>query len=155
VAAAQAAGREAIMAMQQVEIEERTEIAAAPEEIWERIRSFDRLEEFLPLVESSSMGGSGVGAKRVCLTKDGRQLEERLEALDDEHRRLSYSITSSPMPVSNYLSTIEVGGNGSGGSLVSWITRFDAPAEAAAELEAGMRQTYQEGLQGLRKLHES
>jgi carbon monoxide dehydrogenase subunit G len=154
VAVAQAAGGEAIMAMQAVEIEERTEIAAAPEEVWERIRSFDRIEDYLPLIESSSIEGSGVGAKRVCVTQDGRRLEERLEALDDEHRRLTYSITSSPMPVSNYLSTIEVGGNGSGGSLVSWITRFDAPAEAAAELEAGMRQTYQAGLQGLRVLHE-
>jgi hypothetical protein len=155
MAVAESAGREAIMAMQSVDIDERTEIAAPPEKVWGTIRSFERIEDYLPLIESSSVEGEGVGAKRVCVTQDGSRLEERLVALDDQRRRLTYSIISSPMPFENYLSTVGVDENRDGGSLVSWGVRFDAPEEAAAELEAGMRQTYQSGLQGLRELHES
>jgi hypothetical protein len=154
VAVAESAGREAIMAMQSVDIDERTEIAAPPEEVWGTIRSFERIEDYLPLIESSSVSGEGVGATRVCVTQDGRRLEERLVALDDQRRRLTYSIVSSPMPVENYLSTVAVDDGQDGGSLVSWAVHFDAPEETAAELEAGMRQTYQAGLEGLRGLHE-
>jgi mxaD protein len=142
------------MAMQAVDIEERAEIEAPPEEVWGTIRSFDRIEEYLPLIESSTVEGEGVGAKRVCVTQDGRQLEERLVARDDQRRRLTYSIVSSPMPMENYLSTVAVEDGRGGGSLVSWGVHFDAPEEAAAELEEGMRQTYQAGLEGLRGLHE-
>jgi hypothetical protein len=62
-------------------------------------------------------------------------------ALDDKHRRLTYSIISSPMPIENYSSTVAVEDGQDGGSLVSWRVRFDAPEEAAADFEAGTRQT--------------
>jgi carbon monoxide dehydrogenase subunit G len=154
MAVAEAAGRGTIMEMRPVDIEVRAEIAAPPDEVWGTIRSFERIEDYLPLIESSSVEGEGVGATRVCVTQDGRELEERLVALDDKRRRLTYSIISSPMPIENYLSTVAVEDGQDGGSLVSWGVRFDAPEKAAADFEAGMRQTYQSGLQGLRELHE-
>jgi len=42
-------------------------INAPADEIWKTLSSFRNVEKYIPLVKSSTVEGSGVGAKRTCV----------------------------------------------------------------------------------------
>ncbi|KKK56984.1 hypothetical protein LCGC14_3059060, partial [marine sediment metagenome] len=76
-------------------------INAAADEVWKTLSSFRDVEKYIPLVKSSTVEGSGVGAKRTCVipSESGQEgkIEEELKSFDDDAKTLSYSITSSPL----------------------------------------------------------
>lgn len=133
-----------------IEIDVRRTIPAPADAVWSELRSFQGIENWLPMIEHSEVRGDGAGATRVCTTADGGRLVERLEELDDGDRRLVYTIQEAPMPLENYRSTMRVRSDGQGASTVTWSATFDAPDEAAEQLEATMRGVYESGLDGLR-----
>jgi hypothetical protein len=78
-------------------------------------------------------------------------MKERLESLDQSARSLSYSIVEGPMPVQNYLATIQVSPNGEG-CRVDWSASFDAPDGVPAEaLGNGVSGAYMGMLQALKQ----
>ncbi len=72
---------------------------------WNAIRSIGGLDRWFQLIAKCQVQGQGVGAKRVCELTNGVTLIERLEQIDDAGKVFKYSITDSPLPVSNYLGT--------------------------------------------------
>ena len=68
------------------------------------------------------MIGSGIGQLRSIETIDGKQIVERLEAIDHSNRSYRYSNISG-IPASNYSSVFEVNPRGSGSSVV-WRAQF-------------------------------
>lgn len=70
---------------------------------------FNRLSKFVPAIANSAMEGSGLGTVRtLALREGGPPIVEKLESLDEQSRTLSYSIIESPLPLADYVSTMEV-----------------------------------------------
>lgn len=87
----------------------RTALLDTPaEQVWDIVRDFNALDEFVETVASCTTEGSGVGAVRTLILQDGGKVQEKLESLDNEGRSLTYSIVRAPMPVQNYIGTMQV-----------------------------------------------
>jgi hypothetical protein len=114
-------------------------IATSAEEVWAVIRDFDGLPAWMPAIEASSLD-SGTAAevgvvRRLTLRGGGGTVVERLLALDDHVRSMTYCILESPFPVRSYVSTVRVAPvTDTGQAFVEWWTDFDAEAADEPEL---------------------
>lgn len=143
---AQAAGK--------VSVAMSVEVAAAPADVWKTIGGFDRLQDWHPAVESTTMNGSPTtpGSSRVLHLKGGGEIHETLTSYSDSLMRYTYKIDQSPLPVADYESYLAVTETGSGHSLVIWGSTFDpaggADAKKAKSVISGI---YQAGFDTLTK----
>ncbi len=114
-------------------------ISAPIEKVWARIRDFNALPSFVPLVKSSTIEGGlpsdRVGCVRNFTTQDGDRLRERLLALSDRDHSCTYNILESHMPVRGYVATLRLlpitDGNR---TYAEWTAEFDCPPEAEQDL---------------------
>jgi len=132
-------------------------INAAANEIWKTLSSFKDVEKYIPLIKSSTVEGSGVGAKRTCIipSESGQEgkIEEEIKSFDDDAKTLSYSITSSPFPVQNYLGTVKVKDLGNGRCEVEWSSTFEPKGMPEEEVAKMINDLYVAAIDGLKKLH--
>ena len=129
------------------------ELNASAADVWKLIGGFDRLQDWHPAVESSTVDGSPTtpGTHRVLHLKGGGEIEEHLSSYSDSAMRYTYDIIKSPLPVANYQSYLTVVDKGAGKSLVIWGSKFDAAGatdKKAKEVVAGI---YKAGLDNLKK----
>jgi len=90
-------------------------IDRSPDDVWKLLREFGGLAEWMPGIESCS-----VDADVRTLQTMGIEIKEQLRSLDDDARRISYSVVESPMGnLQSHLATISVDPEGSG-SHVTW-----------------------------------
>ncbi len=138
-------------------VTEKGTINAAADEVWKTLSSFRDVEKYIPLIKSSTFEGSGVGAKRTCIIPNESggegKVEEELKSLDNDAKTFSYSITSSPMPLVNYLSTVKVKDLGNGRCEVEWSSTFEPKGMAAEEVAKMINDIYVTAIDGLKKLH--
>ena len=127
-------------------------INASAADVWEIVRDFNGVAEWIGPVVESTMEGEGVGAVRTVILEGGAEVQERLEALDDHDKSLTYSIVASPLPISDYLSTIKVSAASDSECDVDWSSTFDVGAAAEAEMTALVAGVYQAGFDGLKEL---
>jgi len=127
------------------------------DEIWKTLSSFRNVEKYIPLVKSSTVEGSGVGAKRTCIipSESGQEgkIEEEIKSFDDDGKTFSYSITSSPMPLENYLSTVKVKDLGNGRCEIEWSSTFEPKGMPEEEVVKMINDIYVTAIDGLKKLH--
>jgi len=132
-------------------------INAAADEVWKTLSSFGDVEKYIPLVKSTTVVGSGVGAKRTCIVPNESggegKIEEELKSLDNDAKTFSYSITSSPMPFVNYLGTVKVKDLGNGRCEVEWSSTFEPKGMAEEEVVKMLKDVYLTAIDGLKKLH--
>ena len=89
-------------------------IDRAPNDIWNVVRNFGGLADYMPGVETCTVDGD----VRTVGTM-GIEVKEQLRDLDDDTRRISYSVVESPMTnMVSHLATISVEAEGSGTHLV-------------------------------------
>ncbi|KND28212.1 SRPBCC family protein [Streptomyces acidiscabies] len=124
-------------------------------ETWAVVRRFNGLPDWHPVIRASEIigGGNGLtpGAVRVLTGVDGSIYRERLVALDDADRKLTYEIVEAPLPVRGYRSTLHVQPvSDTGGAFLSRHATFD-PAEGttAQEATAVLEAAYAPALAGL------
>ncbi len=138
-------------------VTEKGTINAPADEIWKTLSSFRDVEKYIPLVKSSTVEGSGVGAKRTCIIPNEsggeEKIEEEMKSFDNDAKTFSYSITSSPMPLENYLSTVKVKDFGNGRCEVEWSSTFEPKGMAEEEVAKMIRDIYLTAIDGLKKLH--
>src|SRR5690606_40654386 len=105
-----------------------------------------------PALQSCTVEGAGVGAVRRIGLPGGLAIAERLEALDDAGRTLSYAtVGKSPIPVKDYLATIRIVEDGPQASRVDWSSTFEPDGASAEQAQALVRGVYTGGIAGLRK----
>lgn len=130
-----------------------TTINGSAEAVWNYIRDFNGLPAFISAIEKSTLEGSGIGAIRTLTLQDGGPpILEKLEKFDDDAKTLSYSIVTSPLPVRDYFSTVEVKALGPARCEVKWYSTFepkDAPESVAVEVIEGV---YSGAFEGLEKI---
>ena len=85
-------------------------IDRAPNDVWNVVRDFGGLANYMPGVDSCTVEGD----VRTVGTM-GIEVKEQLCELDDDTRRISYSVIESPMTnMVSHLATIGVDADGAG-----------------------------------------
>ena len=93
-------------------------IDRSPDDIWKVIRQFGTIDEWRPGVESCSVDGD---VRTIGMM--GIEVKEQLRELDDDARRISYSLIESPIGnLEAHLVTIAVDPEGAGSHLAWSVT---------------------------------
>jgi hypothetical protein len=104
--------------------------------IWQVLSDFGAGCQYLAMVVDCAVVGEGVGALRTLTYADGSVIVERLEALDEAARMLSYALLTDT-PFRDCLTTVTVRELGRRQCEVAWAATFDAdglPASEAVEM---------------------
>jgi len=129
-----------------------TKINANSEKIWNTLRSFDKVERYMPIVTKTTVEGIGQGAKRICDVNMGTQsfkIQETLEVVDDPNHSLIVSIDDGPIQMRGMKFTFKVKKLEEKGSEVTISTNVENPMAAAfSDSIFALMGT------GLKKLHE-
>ncbi len=133
-----------------VEVQVSEQVAAPADSVWGLLADFGGVARYSPGIERCEVRGEGVGAVRTLTLPGGSTLEERLESLDPAARRLSYSIVSGPIPVKNYLATIEVREDGEG-CRIDWGSRFEPVGLDDDRARSLIEGVYRGAIAGVRK----
>ncbi len=122
------------------------EVKASASTVWSLIGPFCAIKNWLPPVGQCIEDGKAPPT-RILVTKDGRAaFVETQTARSDTDYSYSYTFLSSPLPVSNYTSTIKVTPRGDGASTITWsgsYTPDQGKEKAASEALNGV---YEAGL---------
>ena len=146
-------------------VTETVEIKAPADKVWATLKDFDSLNKWHPGFSNDQLvsgSNNAVGAVRKLTIKDGPSFTEKLLAFDDANHSFRYMIVDSPLPITNYSSTVSVRPGAAGMSKVIWRGAFrrkntsDNPPEA--ETDAGVTKliqgVYRGGLDNLKKMLE-
>jgi len=101
------------------------DLSATPDKIWDLIGAFG--SAWHPLIAKIRLTGTGVGQLRTIETIDGKQMIERLEAIDDSQRSYRYTMISGIQAV-DYTGTLAVKPKGPGSS-VEWSVQYWADGQ--------------------------
>jgi mxaD protein len=134
-------------------VKEKVELPVPPDKAWAMIKDFDGWQNWHPAIASTEIlsgKGNTRGTVRVLTTKDGAKITERLDRYQPKGFSYTYRITDSPLPVTDYVSTIQVKSSKSG-SVVMWSSHFKAK-EGTEDAEAlkTVRGMYTAGLDNLK-----
>lgn len=131
-----------------LEVTKSAEVAAPPEAVWKTIGEFCGIADWHPAVEKCELGDKGGKKTRTLSLKGGGSIFEELVSRDETKHDYTYKILESPLPVSDYKSTIGVAKDGKG-SKVTWTGSFKAkgaPDEKATEVIGGI---YEAGVKAI------
>jgi len=127
-------------------IRKQTVIDASPEEVWDAVRDFGALHR--RLVPGFATDAHLEGDARIVTFFTGAVLRERLVTLDDDDRRLVWSIVGGPYEHHN--ASVHITEEADGRTLFVWHCDL-LPEEAAANTDAMMErgtQVARETLEG-------
>ncbi|HYD48617.1 MAG TPA: SRPBCC family protein [Terriglobales bacterium] len=126
------------------------EVEAPLDEVWEIASDFGGIQRWSPAIERCTVTGTGVGAVR-SVEMNGIALSERLEALDNDRHRLQYSIVEGPLPLKNYLATIEVEETAEDRCRIRWSSTFEPVGLSEEQAKQLIDTIYRQGIQGMRR----
>jgi hypothetical protein len=106
-------------------IAESVVVRALPNKVWGLIGAFGSM--WHPLIAELRLTGVGNGQLRTIQTIDGKQIIERLEAIDTTNRTLRYGLIAG-IPAINYTGTLSVKPSAQG-SLVTWRVQYLADGQ--------------------------
>ncbi|XAT60733.1 SRPBCC family protein [Rhodobacteraceae bacterium Araon29] len=114
-------------------------IPAPVEKVWERIRDFNALPDWVPMVSESriqeDMRSDQVGCIREFSLQNGDRITEQLVALSDYDMSVSYKMLVTPMALENYFATLRLTPvTETEETFVEWSAEFDCAAEDAKDL---------------------
>jgi hypothetical protein len=114
------------------------------------IREFGRLDVWFPSMIECQVEGEGSGACRH-LTLDGGlgNITDRLVALYEDDRRLTYERTESPFPVTSYIGNVEVFTSFDSLAVVVWTIEFESELEVSEPVGALLKDAIAAGLDGM------
>jgi Polyketide cyclase / dehydrase and lipid transport len=137
--------------MAQVKVE--GDVAATIDDVWKVIGDFVGFIAAQGLQVTGE--GEGIGMLRT-LTVGPTTVVERLEALDEANHKTSYSIVSGPIPVTDYLATIELAAlelaalDGPA-TKVTWSATFEPAGVTEDQVTEMMKRTYAGGIKALQR----
>ena len=100
-------------------------IDSTVDDAWKKLSNVGGINGMLSILSGASIDGD----KRVCELEGGGTLEELIVSVDDDQRRVAYSITESPFNFEFHAASMRVIANGDTATFV-WTTDLK-PDEAA------------------------
>jgi hypothetical protein len=132
-------------------------IDAHADTVWSRIRDFNGLPTWHPLIADSRIENQQpadrVGCVRHFHTRDGGTIRERLLALSDYDFTCTYEILESPMGVDHYVATLKLTPITDGDRcFAEWSAEFDCEEHREVELTQLIGQgVFQSGFDALKR----
>ena len=114
-----------------IEIEHQRKINVSAETVWQEIRHFDRVLNWVPRGNEStiSVKGSGVGAVRDIKLATQGYVQHRLVDFDDAARMFSYELTAGkPIGMQDYFVVATVTPVDEGTCVLRWVGKMTADA---------------------------
>jgi Polyketide cyclase / dehydrase and lipid transport len=130
-----------------------TPVAMNADALWQAIGSFAAIGDWHPMIEKVESNGERKGSIRTLQLAGGAKLVERLHEVSPTERLYRYSIESSPLPISNYVSEIRVKESGDGSSTVEWSSDFNVNTGNEGDVVKTIQEVYRAGLDNLTKLY--
>lgn len=151
-------------------VEKSITIKADPAKVWALVKDFGNMQKWHPAVVTDKVSqkkdeNGDMATYRALALKGGGVINEKLRSIDDAGMKLKYEIVDSPLPLTDYNSTITVAkGEAAGETTVTWVGRFyriyklNPPIPAGqddATAVASVTGIYDAGLANLKKVAES
>jgi carbon monoxide dehydrogenase subunit G len=95
-------------------------IDAPPQDVWAAVRDFGALHE--RLVPGFVVDTRLDGDVRAVTFFNGAVARERLVAVDDQDRRLAYTVIEGPLGTTHHNASAQVIAQGAGRSVFVWVT---------------------------------
>jgi hypothetical protein len=125
------------------------EVSAAPATVWSAIGAFCAIKDWLPPVGMCIEDGKSPPT-RTLVTKDGKaSFVETQTARNEKEYSYSYAFLSSPLPVTNYKSTIKVTAKSDGVSVVTWTGTYTPDSGKEKDAIDALNGVYEAGLAGI------
>ena len=131
-----------------IDLERSTTIAAPPAKVWQTIGDFCGIGNWHPAVEKCTPSEENGMKVRTLSLKGGGTIKEEQVSRDDKVMSYTYTILESPLPVSDYKSTLSVAPAGSG-SKVTWTGTFNAKGAPDTVATDAIQGIYDSGLKAL------
>ncbi len=126
------------------------DVNATPAAVWSMIGPFCAIKDWLPPIGACSEDGK-TPPTRTLVTKDGTATFVELQmARSDVKYTYSYSFTSSPLPVTDYLSTIAVVAKSPGVSTVTWSATYTPVRGKEKDASDALNGVYKSGLDAIK-----
>ena len=139
-----------------MQVREKLTLNASADKIWETLRTFDKVENYISMVTKTELDGQGVGSQRTVTATmpDGNiiKLVEKLDYLSNDEKTMKISIIDGPLPLENAVVTIKVSSLEDNKTEIEFNSVFDSKPEAEEELKKGFQMVFQDSAQGLEKL---
>ena len=132
-------------------------IDAPPARVWERVRDFNGLPRWHPLIRDSRIENGEpsdrVGCVRDFHLQNGDRIREKLLGLSDYDYFCTYSILESPMPLTGYIATLRLTPVTDGDrTFAEWTAEFDCAPEAEEGLVGNIgTNVFQAGFNALKR----
>jgi hypothetical protein len=128
------------------------DLKASVSAVWSVIGPFCAIKDWLPPVGECIEDGKAPPT-RILVTKDGKAaFVETQTARNDTEHTYSYVFLSSPLPVSNYTSTIKVMARGDGTSTVTWSGSYTPDHGKEKVADEALNGVYEAGLAEIKAL---
>jgi carbon monoxide dehydrogenase subunit G len=133
------------------EVREQSDIPAQPDAVWALVRDFGGLVTALGGAAELE-GDDGVGQTRTMQMGAGSPIVERLEERNEDEKRVRYSILQAgPLPVSNYVATMQLSDPGNGATTLTWSSTFEPNGVSEEDAVTAVQRVYRGGFKGLQK----
>jgi Polyketide cyclase / dehydrase and lipid transport len=135
-----------------------TVIDAPADGVWARVRDFNALPAWVPVVAESriesNLPADKIGCIRNFRLRDGGVIREQLLALSDYDYACTYSILESPMGVADYIATLKLSPVTDGNrTFAEWTAEFECAPEREQELANAVGQgVFQAAFDNLKQL---
>jgi len=130
------------------EVTEKVEVKATKAAAWKLIGDFCGIKNWHPVIVGCEIKMDGMAKVRTLTAKDGAKFVEKEVARDDSTDSYTYTILTSPLPLTGYKSTLSVTGSGDK-STITWTGSF-TPNAPDNGVEKVVSSIYQAGLGGLK-----
>lgn len=134
-----------------------TVIPAPASEVWDRIRGFNDLPRWHPIVAHSRIlddkAADQVGCVRDFTLQNGDRILEQLVGLSDYDFTCTYTILESPMPLTGYVATLRLTPVTDGDRcFAEWTADFDCDEAEEEGLVTGIgNDVFQAGFDALKR----
>jgi len=103
------------------------QMATSADALWKILGDFADLS-WVPAVPRHEFVGTGVGMLRYMYLDDTYAIVERMDAIDNERRIITYSIPeNNPLPVNDYVATMTVHDRGPDRCELEWSCVWSTP----------------------------
>ncbi|MEM1275018.1 MAG: SRPBCC family protein [Pseudomonadota bacterium] len=132
-------------------------IGAPVARVWERVRDFNGLPRWHPLIRDSriedALPADKVGCIRNFNLQNGDNIREQLLGLSDYDMFCTYSILESPMPLEDYIATLRLTPVTEGDrTFIEWSAEFSCDPNAESDLVNGIgTDVFQNGFDALKR----
>jgi hypothetical protein len=129
-------------------------IPSSIDRVWAVIRDFNKFPSWHPGVCDSSIEdgrpSDAIGCVRSLYLKSGGHFRERLLALSDREYSFTFAILESPLPMTDYVSSIQLRPvTDTDQTYAQWTCEFNCAPDVESELMKTVLSVYQSGFDSL------